>query len=246
MKRLLDVSAALVGLALLSPLLLPVLLIIWLQDSASPFYIAPRLARGGGTFRMVKVRSMAANADRCGVNSTSATDRRITSIGSFLRALKLDELPQLWNVFKGDMSLVGPRPQVPTDASLYTAEERRMLNVRPGITDLASIVFADLGDILYGSENPDLLYNRIIRPWKSRLALLYIDHRSFWVDVWIIVLTIIGIFSRRTALRGVEHILLKWNGDELLRRMAVRREPLLAYPPPGATEIVTEYPQTAA
>ena len=246
MKRLLDASAALIGLVVLSPVLLPVMLILWLQDSASPLYIAPRMARGGGTFRMVKLRSMIANADQCGVNSTPAADRRITPLGRFLRAHKLDELPQLWNVLRGDMSLVGPRPQVRTDASLYTAEERRMLSVRPGVTDVASIVFADKGEVLQASENPDLLYNQIIRPWKSRLALLYVDHRSFWIDLWIIVLTITGIFSRRTALRGVKRILRKWNADDLLMRMAARQEPLLAYPPPGATEVVAAYPQTAA
>ena len=246
MKRLLDVSAALVWLILLSPVLLLVMLIIWLQDFASPLYVARRMARGGGTFRMVKFRSMIVNADTCGVNSTSATDQRITFAGRFLRAFKLDELPQLWNLLKGDMSLVGPRPQVETDARMYTGEECRMLSVHPGITDLASIVFADEGEILNGSDHPDLLYNQIIRPWKSRLALLYVDHRTFWTDLSIICLTIIGIFSRRTALRGVQGILRRWNADELLRRMAARKEPLLAYPPPGATEVVAEYPQTAA
>lgn len=244
MKRTFDTVAAAMGLAVTFPVLLLAMIAIWLQDFCSPFYVARRMAQGGGTFRMVKIRSMIANADKWGVNSTSATDRRITSVGRFLRALKIDELPQLWNVLKGDMSLVGPRPQLQTDASMYTVEERRMLNVRAGITDLASIVFADEGDILHGNENPDLLYNQIVRPWKSRLALLYVDYRSFWIDLWIIVLTIVGIFSRRTALRGVELILLKWNADELLWRMAARKEPLIAYPPPGATEVVAEYPQT--
>ncbi len=246
MKRLFDISAALIGLIVLSPLLLVVLLLTWLQDLASPLYIAPRMARGGGTFRMVKIRSMVADASKCGVNSTAASDRRITSLGRFLRASKLDELPQLWNVLRGDMSLVGPRPQVPTDAMMYTPQERRMLGARPGVTDLASIVFADEGKILQGSKNPDLLYNQIIRPWKSLLSLLYVDHGSFGIDLWIIVLTIVGILSRPAALRGVERILRRWNGDELLIRMAGRQGPLLAYPPPGATEIVTEYPGTAA
>ena len=233
MKRLLDFSAALLGLIFLSPVLLMVVLAIWLHDRGSPFYVARRMARGGGAFEMVKFRSMVVNADQSGVNSTSGTDRRITPVGRFVRAYKLDEIMQLWNVLRGDMSLVGPRPQVETDASLYTAEEKRVLTVRPGITDLASIVFADEGDILNGSRNPDLLYNQIVRPWKSRLALLNIEKRTFLIDIRIIFLTVIGLFSRPLALKGVQKVLNDWNADELLRRMACRQEPLLAYPPPG-------------
>jgi lipopolysaccharide/colanic/teichoic acid biosynthesis glycosyltransferase len=107
---------------------------------------------------------MVVNADKIGGISTAATDRRITPVGRLVRAYKLDELVQLWNVLKGDMSLVGPRPQVQTDAALYTQAEKRMLTVRPGITDPASIVFSDEGDILKDSADPDLLYNQIIRP----------------------------------------------------------------------------------
>ena len=242
MKRLLDFSAALLGLIFLSPVLLLVMLAIWLHDRGFPFYVARRMARGSGTFTMVKFRSMVVDADQSGVNSTTGTDRRITPVGCFVRAYKLDEIMQLWNVLKGDMSLVGPRPQVETDASLYTVEEKRVLTVRPGITDLASIVFADEGNILDGSRNPDLLYNQIIRPWKSRLALLYIEKRTLLIDIRIIFLTVIGLFSRSLALKGVQKVLNDWNAGELLRRMARREEPLLAYPPPGATEIVASYP----
>jgi lipopolysaccharide/colanic/teichoic acid biosynthesis glycosyltransferase len=246
MKRLLDLSAALFGLLLLSPLLLLVALAIWLQDLASPFFAAPRMARGGGTFHMVKFRSMVANAAQTGVSSTAATDRRITPVGRLIRAFKLDELPQLWNVLKGHMSLVGPRPQVQTDASMYTDLEKQMLSVRPGITDLASIVFSDEGEILKGSDDPDLLYNQIIRPWKSRLALLYIDHRTFFTDLWIILLTALAIVSRPAALRGIQRILERWGADNLLRSVARRDRPLIPYPPPGAAEIVSEYPKAAA
>ena len=127
---------------------------------------------------MLKFRTMIPDAWKSGVNSTAAGDRRITRVGALLRKAKLDELPQLWNVLKGDMSLVGPRPQVRAETDLYTSEERRMHSIRPGVTDLASIVFADEGEILAGSADPDLLYNQIIRPWKSRLALLYVDRRT--------------------------------------------------------------------
>ncbi|MGA8028016.1 MAG: sugar transferase, partial [Bryobacteraceae bacterium] len=174
-------------------------------------------------------------------SSTAATDRRITPVGRFVRAYKLDELIQLWNVLKGDMSLVGPRPQALTDAAMYTDVEKRMLTVRPGITDAASIVFSDEGDILKGSADPDLLYNQIIRPWKSRLALAYIDHRNFLVDLRLIILTVVAFVSKPRALRALGSLLRGWKLDPLVIRMAMREDPLLPYPPPGASEVVAEY-----
>lgn len=237
-KRVFDFSTALLGLLVLSPLLLLVMLAIWLQDFGSPFYKAPRIAQGGGTFGFVKFRSMVVYADKSGINSTASDDRRITRPGQILRSYKLDELPQLWNVLKGEMSLVGPRPQIPVEADRYTDAEKRILTAPPGITDLASIVFADEGDILKGNSDPDLLYNQIIRPWKSRLALLYVDHQTFWIDIWILVVTLAGIFSRKAALSGIRPILRRWGADPLLVRMAGREEPLLPYPPPGATDVV--------
>jgi lipopolysaccharide/colanic/teichoic acid biosynthesis glycosyltransferase len=241
-KRAFDILGASAGLLLFSPLLVTVMLAIWLQDRRSPFYIAPRAARGGGTFRMVKFRSMVVNADKIGGSSTAATDRRITPVGQFVRAYKLDELIQLWNVLKGDMSFVGPRPQSLIDVGLYTEAEKRMLTVRPGITDPASIVFSDEGDILKSTTDPDLLYNQIIRPWKSRLALACIDHRSFWVDLRLIILTGVAIISKPAALRALRSLLLGWKLDPLVIRMAARQESLLAYPPPGARKIVIQYP----
>ena len=240
LKRAFDILVAALGLLVFSPLLLLVMLATWLQDFASPFYIAPRMARGGGTFRMVKFRSMVVNADKIGGISTAGNDRRITRVGHFVRAYKLDELVQLWNVLKGDMSLVGPRPQVLADARLYTEAEQRMLTVRPGVTDPASIVFSDEGDILKGSADPDLLYNQIVRPWKSRLALAYIDHRTFRTDLRLIFLTVVAIASRPVALRALGSLLRRWQADPLVIRMAARREPLMAYPPPGASEVVEQ------
>ncbi len=186
---------------------------------------------------MIKYPTMTPDAWKSGVNSTAAGDRRITGVGRWLRQAKVDELPQLWNVLTGDMSLVGPRPQVAAEVDLYTVEERRMLDVRPGITDLASIVFADEGEILAGAPDPDLLYNQIIRPWKSRLALACVDHGSWFVDAHIIGLTLLSPMSRRQALREVEKLLAAWRSEALLRRMATRREPLQAWPPPGASEV---------
>jgi len=242
MKRCFDIVSSIIGLLLLSPVLLPLMLLVWLQDFKSPFYIAPRMARGSGMFRMVKLRSMVVNAAKSGVNSTAANDRRITPIGTFIRKTKMDELMQLWNVLRGDMSLVGPRPQVQVDASLYTELERRMLSVRPGITDVASIVFSDEGDILAGATNPDLRYNQVIRPWKSRLALLYIDNMGLVTDLRLIFLTALGALSRKMALNGVQGMVRRWGADDLLLRMTAREEPLQPYPPPGAAEVVSSYP----
>ncbi len=239
MKRTFDFLIALIALTLLAPLLAAIAGAIFLDDRHSPFYFARRVARGGGDFRMVKFRTMTPDAWRSGVNSTSSGDSRLTSIGKLLRRTKLDELPQLWNVLVGEMSLVGPRPQVRPDVDLYTQEEARMLQARPGITDLASIVFADEGEILADSPDPDQLYNQIIRPWKSRLALLYLDHQSLSRDLEIIGITALALFSRSRALRATALLTDAFGADAKLKAMSSRQVPLEAYPPPGAAKAAT-------
>lgn len=239
MKRAFDIVVSASSLVLLSPILFVVAVAIWLQDFHSPFYLAPRIARGRGTFRMVKFRTMTVGADRTGVDSTSASDARITRIGRFLRAGKLDELMQLWNVLTGDMSLVGPRPQVRREVDLYTEVERTLLEIPPGITDLSSIVFSDEGDILKDKNDPDVAYNQLIRPWKSRLGILYAQRRSMRLDLEIILLTLVALVSRRLALAGVQRILTRLNADDVTRLVARRDAALTPYPPPGARDVVT-------
>lgn len=240
MKRLLDITAALFGLVLLSPLLVILSIAIWLQDYHSPFYIAPRMGRGEKPFRMVKFRSMVIRADKTGVDSTAGDDPRITALGRFIRRFKLDEIPQLWNVLWGQMSLVGPRPNVERETVLYTSEEKRLLSVRPGITDLASIVFADEGEILQGSADPDLRYNQVIRPWKSRLGLLYVDAPSNVLrDLKVILLTVRGALDRSAALEGVYAMAAELGAGPELLEIVSRRNPLPVGAPPGASEIVT-------
>jgi lipopolysaccharide/colanic/teichoic acid biosynthesis glycosyltransferase len=238
MKRLLDVALSFVGLILLSPILIATTIAVWLQDYQSPFYVPPRVGKDERMFKMVKMRSMVVNADKSGVDSTSANDNRITAVGRFVRKYKIDELTQLWNVFKGDMSLVGPRPNVKRETDLYTSEEKQILTVRPGITDISSIVFADEGDILKDSQDPDLDYNQLIRPWKSRLCLLYIKHQSLALDIKLIWLTVLTILDRESALSGIQKILIELGADEEVKVAAARTQPLVAYPPPGATEVV--------
>ena len=239
MKRILDIAVSLFGLVLTAPIIIPVCLLIWLQDLHSPFYIAPRVGKDGKTFHMIKLRSMIVNADNTGVDSTSSQDKRITPIGHFIRAYKLDEIPQLWNVLVGEMSLVGPRPNVPREVSLYTEVEKKLLTVKPGITDLASIVFADEGEILKDSKNPDLDYNQLIRPWKSRLSLLYVNHQSFILDAQLITLTITAIFNQKKANTEITKIVQRLSEDKKLEKIVLRQEKLIPFPPPGSDEIVT-------
>lgn len=238
MKRILDFTFSLIGLIICSPILVPVIFLVWIQDWHSPFYIAPRVGKGEKLFNMVKLRSMIINADKSGVDSTSSNDRRITGVGRFIRKYKLDELSQLWNVLIGDMSLVGPRPNVKRETDLYTIEEKKLLSVKPGITDFSSIVFSDEGDILKDHEDPDIAYNQLIRPGKSLLGIFYIENRNIFIDLKLIYLTVIAILSKEKALISITQILTKLGADEKLVLIASRQNPLVPTPPPGAKSIV--------
>ena len=222
-RRLLDLVASAAGLLILSPLLAVILLLVWRQDGKSPFYVADRVGAGGRTFRMVKVRSMVINADRSGVESTGAHDARITPLGGFIRRWKVDELGQLWNVLLGQMSLVGPRPNTMREVALYSPEERRLLDVRPGITDLSSIVFSDEGDILAGKPDPDGAYRELIWPWKSQLGLLYVHNKSLRLNLELITLTVVAIADKQRALTGVDRILRRFRAPEALIEASSRR-----------------------
>jgi lipopolysaccharide/colanic/teichoic acid biosynthesis glycosyltransferase len=227
MKRIFDLVLALSGLILFSPLLLVVMFLVWYQDKASPLYIAPRVGRDGHIFNMIKLRSMVKNADQIGSSSTSSNDRRITPIGQFIRTYKLDELMQLWNVVCGDMSLVGPRPQVQSGVDEYTKEELRLLSVQPGITDFSSIVFSDEGEILKNYTDPDTAYNELIRPGKSMLGLFYVDQNNLVIDLYLIVITIFAIFSKERALSWLTSLLGKMQAKPELIAIASRKFPLI-------------------
>jgi lipopolysaccharide/colanic/teichoic acid biosynthesis glycosyltransferase len=187
---------------------------------------------------MVKLRSMEIDADKSGVSSTRKNDTRITPLGYFIRNYKLDELTQLWNVLNGDMSLVGPRPNVKSETKIYTNIEKKLLTVRPGITDFSSIVFSDEGEILEKFSNPDLAYNQLIRPWKSRLGLIYIDNQSFILDFKIIIFTIIAIFSKPKALQWVVYQMEQIGVDSNVVSISKRDRSLYPFPPPGTSQIV--------
>ena len=222
LRRSFDLLLSVIGLLVCIPVLLPVLVLVWLEDKQSPFYIAPRVGRYGLPFQMVKIRSMRADADSSGVSSTSNDDSRITPIGHFVRRFKIDELAQLWNVLIGEMSLVGPRPQVQSGVDLYSSRERALLSVKPGMTDFASIVFSDEGTILAGHADPDAAYNNLIRPGKSLLGLFYVEKNSFMVDVFLVILTIVAIFSKKYALKGMRVLLKKMQAPEKILLLASR------------------------
>ncbi len=238
MKRLLDIILSMLGLLVFSPVLLVTMLIIWIQDFHGPFYIPLRVGKDKKTFKMVKLRSMVVNADKSKVDSTSNSDTRITLVGKLIRSFKLDEIMQLWNVLIGDMSLVGPRPNIDRETDLYTQEEQKLLTIRPGITDFSSIVFADEGDILDGKEDPDLAYNQLIRPWKSRLGIFYVENRTLMADLKLIFLTVLVIFNRQLALNKLSKLLKGLGAEKSVCEIALRRQDLAPIPPPGMDEIV--------
>tara|TARA_Y100000991_G_scaffold215662_1_gene207199 strand:- start:2927 stop:3658 length:732 start_codon:yes stop_codon:yes gene_type:complete len=240
LKRLFDLIFSIVGITILSPIFLICILAIWLQDFHSPFYIAKRVGKDDKDFYMIKLRSMIIDADKTGVDSTSSDDNRITGIGKFIRRFKIDELSQLINVLLGDMSFVGPRPNVRAEIDQYTNLERNLLSFKPGITDFSSIVFSDEGDILEGSEDPDLLYNQIIRPWKSRLALVYVKNSNLLLDIKIIFLTILSIVNKERALKTIKNILIKLGASDKVIEISQRKIDLEPYPPPGSQKIVND------
>lgn len=239
MKRLFDLTFAAIGLLALSPILVFVSFLVWSQDFRSPLYLAPRVGKGGRIFTMYKLRSMVINADKNGVDSTSADDARITKIGKIIRKFKLDELTQLINVVKGDMSLVGPRPNVENETNKYSEDEKLILSVKPGITDFASIIFSDEGEILKGSSDPDLDYNQIIRPWKSRLGIFYIQNQTFITDLKIICYTLLSLLSRISALKSVSCLLKEKNASSALIKIALRDAPITPSAPPGLSKVVS-------
>ncbi len=232
-KRTSDIILSLVLLVLLSPIILFLSILIFVQDFHSPFYISNRIGKNKKKFKLYKFRSMIVNADKSGVNSTSDNDKRITKLGNFLRKYKIDEIMQLLNVIKNEMSFVGPRPNVETDVKLYSLEEEKLLSVKPGITDFSSIVFSDEGEILSSSKNPDYDYNRLIRPWKSRLGLIYVKKKNFFLDLTILFLTFLNLFNRIKTLSIINSILKKIDNNTELHNIILRKQDLKPSIAPG-------------
>jgi len=195
-KRTFDLVFAIFGLVLLSPLLFALIVFVKIDSTGPVFYRGLRVGRHGKSFCIFKFRTMVVDAEKLGGASTPEDDPRVTRVGRFLRKYKLDELPQILNVITGEMSLVGPRPQVLWAVELYTQEERIVLNARPGITDYASVRFRDEGEILRGSANPDKDYFEKIHPEKMRLSLEYVRKQSLWLDCQILWKTLEAVVLR--------------------------------------------------
>ncbi len=236
-KRIFDIIFSLIGLLFFFPFLILFAIFVWSYDKKSPLYISPRIGKNFEIFNLIKIRTMTVSTYKNNVKSTSANDPRITPVGKIIRKYKIDELVQLCNVLVGNMSLVGPRPNVKSEVDLYTQIERELLLVKPGITDFSSIIFSDEGKILENKENPDVAYRQLIRPWKSRLGLIYIKHQSILLDFKLIILTLLGIIAKPIAIKLIIKELIKFKVDKNLIDIASRKVELFPFFPPGSDKI---------
>ena len=194
-KRLFDLFFVIPGLLILSPVLLIIALVIKLRDGGNVLFKQVRVGKNGKYFKVLKFRTMVLNAESIGNKVTTGDDPRITPIGRILRKYKLDELPQLFNVLKGEMSLVGPRPEVPEYVEFYPEEMRNIvLSVPPGMTDKASIEFVNENDLLSGSSDPVNDYKNKVLPIKLDYYVEYVNKRSLWLDFNLVLKTVVAIF----------------------------------------------------
>lgn len=194
-KRLFDIVSAVIGLSLFLPFFLLICLLIFLTSKGGIFYRQQRVGRDNQHFGLLKFRTMKPNSDKSGQLTVGNNDTRITGIGKFLRKFKLDEIPQLINVIKGEMSIVGPRPEVRKYVDLYNKEQLKVLSVRPGLTDLASIEFINENELLGNSNDPEKEYIEVIMPQKLELNLQYINSQSFLGDIELVFRTLSRILK---------------------------------------------------
>jgi len=221
--RFFDFTFSLIGIILLSPLI-SILLIAGYLDTKSPIFKQERIGKNKKPFSLYKFRSMYLNTKS--VATHLANYSSVTKYGSFLRKSKLDEIPQLFNVLLGDMSLVGPRPQILSEVKLYTNFEKELLRIKPGITDFSSIIFSDESEILRFSKEPNKDYNILIRPWKSKLGVFYVYNNNIFVDLQLIILTLVSIFKRKLALKYTSNLLRKLKANNDLVEIAKRNKNL--------------------
>jgi len=194
-KRLIDILLAVIGLVFIWPILFVCAVAVKLSSPGPVLYLGKRTGQYGVPFKIFKFRSMREDAERTGGTTTGKNDTRITSVGKILRKYKLDELPQLFNVLRGEMSFVGPRPEVAEYTEIYSVEEQEILSVRPGITDLSSLTFSDLQSHV-GSENPDESFRRYVLPEKNRLRLKYAREHTISMDFMILVKTVLLLVAK--------------------------------------------------
>ncbi len=197
MKRAFDIAVSLLVLIILSPLFVLLSLIVFVTMGWPVFYRQTRVGKDSRVFKIIKFRSMIKEADKKGLAVTAGADSRVTPVGRLLRKTKLDELPQFINVLRGEMSLVGPRPEVPRYVRLYSHKQLRVLSVRPGLTDPATIAYRDEEKILAGYDDPEKAYIEHIMPAKLKLNLAYLEKASFAADLGLLFRTVAKLFDRR-------------------------------------------------
>ncbi len=209
-KRLIDILLAVIGLLFLWPILFVCAGAVKLSSPGPVLYLGKRTGRYGVPFKIFKFRSMREDAERTGGTTTGKNDTRITSVGKFLRKYKLDELPQLFNVLRGEMSFVGPRPEVAEYTDMYSVEEQEILSVRPGITDFSSLAFSDLQEHV-GAENPDEVFRRDVLPRKNLLRLKYAKEHSMLLDFRILLMTVVLVLAKPLRRKARTSGILKAN-----------------------------------
>ncbi len=204
MKRLIDICLSLFALVLLCPLFLVIGLAIILESKGGIFFVQERVGKGFQLFNLYKFRSMRPNVEHLGQITVGDKDPRITNVGYFLRKYKLDELPQLWNILKGDMSFVGPRPEVSYYVDQYSEEQRRLLSIRPGLTDFASLYYFEEAKLLASSDHPEKTYVEEVLPKKLNFSLMYLKNRNTPLDLKLITVTALRVFGIRIKLSEVD------------------------------------------
>jgi len=206
-----DITLAASAAVLSAPSLAAAAVVILLDDGAPAIYKSERIGQGGSPFTLYKLRTMTKQADKSGIDTTTTDDPRLLRSASFLRRSKLDEIPQLWNVLTGSMSIVGPRPNVPREVAKYDDRERGLLRVKPGLSCLSSVVFSDLGALLEGVGDANAAYETQIRPLKSELSLFYVERQSLRLDAIAIILTLVAIPNPHRA----RSLLVRWLENSL-------------------------------
>ena len=196
-KRIFDVLVSLFGILIFLPLFILVSICVMIDSKGGPLYRQKRIGRNNVAFSLLKFRTMTIGADQAGELTIGLRDRRITPVGYFLRKYKIDELPQLYNILSGEMSFVGPRPEVSKYVNLYDSQQQRVLSVKPGITDWASLEYINENQLLATSANPETFYIERVIPDKIKRNLEYVDHHNLWIDMKIILLTIKNVVYNR-------------------------------------------------
>lgn len=223
MKRLFDIVASLVGLIVFAPIMLIVAIIVKVTSPGPVLFSQKRLTKGMKEFKIYKFRSMVSNELReKNTVQIKGSSSEITPIGKFMRKTKLDELPQFWNILKGDMSFIGPRPELPRRLKYYDERQKEIFSVRSGISSPASIVFSDEEYLMNQVQDPEKFYIQEIMPYKIELNLYYIEHQSFFYDIWLIIATLLKIINRVKNEDVVKDKRLLAEKDEMIKKIGVK------------------------